>query len=625
MKEFIKKRLDFVDFSRLPKGERIDKMSSFSKVDDISEEKKSFWEKIYDDALAKISSNSGVGGEELKPVQYYSLKEQPSEEEIFEEQVPIIDVVLPNGGNFKAPAYEHIPIFSTQIELLPNQLMKVYENITVIANGNKVREPLIRIIKKESPSQKNKISLILDEVKINGSVVPYQLVEQGEYYVLRPVQGFKLPEGIYVFEFRYLVDRYLWDYGDFYELYWDLTGSHFNLLVNRAFLAVKLPGREKAVKRFVLSGRGNKLSDKNAVLVEGEDNTFGLMNIYPLRMGESLHTFMTIPKVDFSSVTSKQKFVWFVEDYGDILLAMFYLIVVVGASVLSWRYIQKKLKFKNVSVPTPLLTRILWKGFADKKILGCVLLELFRKNIIDIQESNTDVVLVKKTNHSKNITRFEQKLLSLLFVKNDNICKFNAKDKSDKIWNLIEKEAELQLDKFGIIQSKMYIGFNVLMLLLVEMGLVFWHQNSFIWGLLALVDVLWLVFIGFYFFMKFNKLKKVFILIGATICYFISAIVLHIYLNLAAILMLLIGGSLAAIFIKKASGMNALLKNARQVVKNQRDNLLKQQEHIVGSRTFGLQQANILALDLEEYFSDNVKIKNVYRLDKVDKLLNNFH
>lgn len=623
MLEFLKKRLEVVDVTKLPEGERIDKVSSFSKVDDTeAAPKKSFWEKIYDNAIARVSNDQPLTNPAVGEVQYYTLEPQDDDKaDSLAGQMPIINITLPNGAALRAPAYEHIPIYSTQIEILPNAMIKVYENVTVIANGGRVKDGLVRFIKKEAPSRKNKIQLMLDEVRVNGTPIPYELVEQNEYYVLRPVRNFKLPEGVYQFEFRYLADRYLWDYGDFYEFYWDLTGSHFNLLVNRAIAAVKLPGREPAVKRFALTGRVGKLDDKNAVVLSGDNNTLGFMNLYPLMGGESLHLFMTVPKVDFLPVSVTQKTVWLIDDYGDIALSLLYLLAVGLSCLLSWRYIQKRLKFKSVNLSSPLLVRSLWRGAADKKSVGCLLLDLFRRNLIDIQQRDDDILLVRKTVHAKNIPGFEKKVLKLLFSKKDNICKLAAGTKADKLLKLTVRQSARLVSRLGLRLSSLYILFNLFMLAAVETGLCLWNENSLLPGVLLLADGLWLVMIGGYL-LAGGGLARRFAAGAVTLIAMVTAgLFLSVYLSWMTIVMLTAGIWAAVVFSRRAAAQDALLKNAVQSAYKLREMLSEQKEIIAGGRNFVLQQANILALDLEDSYQSNAKIKNFYRLPEVAGLL----
>ena len=619
MRAFVQERLKVVDISNLAKGERIDKSSSFSKVDEVITQK-SFFEKIYEEALERVGVSSGVGIDELSQVQYYSLKEN-NDDDVADTQIPIINATLPMGNTIKAPAYEHIPIFSSQVEILPNQIIKVYENITLVATGNKVKEPLIRFIKKEAPSRENKVHITLDEVKINGTVVPYEITEQKDHFVLKPLNNFSLHEGVYVFEFRYMLDRYLWDYGDFYEFYWDLTGGNFNLLINRALLAVKLPGREPAVKRYALTGSEGNLKDKNSVVINGNGNTSGFMNMYPLMNGESFYTFITVPKVDFLPTANSRSILWFIEDHGDILLSLLYLFTVATASLLSWNYVQKHLKFKKINISSALLIRVLWKDVIDTKAVGCVLLDLFKKNILDIQQRNEDIILVRKSFHAKNISKFENKLLNTIFTKNDNVSKLKQGENANYIYDLIKKEANLLIKKLGLKLSSMYILCNVAMLALVEIGLSLWSDNPLLRGIFLVSNILWITMFIANWYSFGNAIKKIVLNFVSIVSLILSSICLSAVLSWSAILILSLGIIVALTFVKKVSEPTALLKNAIQAVYKQKDFLLEQKDNICSGKNFILQQANIFALDLDYLFENNPKIKDIYRLTEIQKLL----
>ena len=85
MVEYIQNRVEDLDITVLPDGDTFDKISSFSRVDDLPpEEKKSMWEKIYDGAMERISGAPGVNTD-IRPVEYYTPKRDIDEEEQEEE------------------------------------------------------------------------------------------------------------------------------------------------------------------------------------------------------------------------------------------------------------------------------------------------------------------------------------------------------------------------------------------------------------------------------------------------------------------------------------------------------------------------------------------------------------
>lgn len=622
MLEFLRQRLEVVDFSVLSEGDSIDKMSSFSSVDDGSvTPKKTFWEKMYDDAIARVSGEKATEKLKLNNATYYSLQEQEKEEIVAQDNVPVINVRFPNGKELKAPAYEHIPEYITKIEVLPTGVLKIVEDVTIVANGNKVQEGLVRFIKKKSSQGKNNVKVILNEVRINDEIVPYELAEQKDYFMLRPEKNFRLPEGVYVFRFNYLLDRSLWDMGDYFEFYWDLTGGYINLLVNKAILVVKLPGREPSVKRFVLTGKAGKLADNEAVVLEGGKNTLGFISLRPLLSNESMHVFLTIPKVDFLPINSSRKILWHLEDSGDVLLSLMFLVIIGTASILSWRYVKKNMKFKNINIMSPLVVRSLWRGGADNKSVGCVLLDLFRKNIIDIQSRNGGVILVRKSSHSRNVSRFENKFLKVLFATKDNICKLSEFKQMNKLSELVGAQSKMLVNLLAIRMSNIYWMFSAFMLLVVEVALALWSDNQLALKLMLIADVFMILAIaGYCLYGKYwwRKALALVLMLGALLGV-IS--VLSVCLSWLSVVMLLLGVACAVIFCKRILSRDAILKNAVKAVYNMRDFLEEQKENIGSGRNFVVQQANIFALDLEDKYEINDKIKSVYRLDDVQKVM----
>ena len=625
MVEYIQNRVEDLDITVLPDGDTFDKISSFSRVDDLPpEEKKSMWEKIYDGAMERISGAPGVNTD-IRPVEYYTPKRDIDEEEQEEEQVPLINLQLPNGVPLQAVAYEHIPYFAAQIDVLPNRMLQVQEDIVVVANGRKVKEPLARFIRKKPISGHGKMQLILEDVVINGSRIPYEVMERRDYYVIRPQQRISLPEGAYVFEFKYVLDRSLWDYGDFYEFYWNLTGGTFNLLVERAIVSLKLPGREPATKYYALTGKAGQLNDKNAVVTKGNDNIMGFMNLKPLMNGESLHIFLTLPKVDFLPETDAQRVVNWIENKGDIVLSALYLLAVIISSILSWRYIQKRLKFKSVTLSSVLVVRALWRGGADVKSIGCALLDLFRKHLIDIEERENDIILVRKTTHARRIAKFDRKLLGLLFSKKDSICRLVSSRQVNSLKTVVRKETEKNVKKLGLYLSRMYLFFNAAMLIVAEAGFILWNPNSTLLIGFALINI-WLIFMAcIYLIMKSTWFCKIILFGMLVVLLMASAILLSVYLCWQAIAMLLLAVCISIVFCKRTSEIDALLKNGVQSACQMREFLIKQKETIENGRNFAVQQPNIFALDLESEYKNNSKIKSNYRLDMVQKLLEHLY
>lgn len=291
MEEFIKERLKTVVITKLDENEdlnnlkSIDVQHSAEYINMLKESKKSTFEKIYDNAMKRLSGPEGRTPEDInEPYDdvYYYINDQPSVEEQKKEwaapDFPVVNVELPNGTQTLVPAKEHIPYLFSKIEILPTGLIGINETITVIANGDKLKNGLSRAIPKYSTSRagiRNKIDLTLLSVTVNGQEVPYKAEEAGDKIILTPKEEYTLAPGIYTYNFAYLLDRQLWYYDTFNEFYWDVTGSSWNLVVANAGASVSLPGTQPPLSQNILLGYPGQLTTDGAFIAKGEDNTLG--------------------------------------------------------------------------------------------------------------------------------------------------------------------------------------------------------------------------------------------------------------------------------------------------------------------------------------------------------------
>ena len=67
---------------------------------------------------------------------------------------------------------------------------------------------------------------------------------------------------------------------------------------------------------------------------------------------------------------------------------------------------------------------------------------MYRKNIIDIQQADDTILLVKRTDNLKTLTNKEQKAISFLFTQNEPVLNVNKNNrlKIIRAARVIEKE-----------------------------------------------------------------------------------------------------------------------------------------------------------------------------------------
>lgn len=643
MDNFIKERLKTVVISKLDENEdleslkTIDVQHSAEYINTLKESKKSTFQKIYDSAMNRISGSGQNTREDLAPTYddvYYYTNDTPADNVAQQQQewqkpdFAVVDVELPNGEKVLAPAKEHIPYLFSQIEILPTGLIKVNETVVVVANGEKLKNGLSRSIPKYSTSRINvrhKVDVDLLSVTINGQDVPHKLEEVGNNIVITPQQTYQMQPGVYTYQFDYILDRQLWYYDEFNEFYWDVTGSTWNLVIARAGASVSVPGELKALSQNVLLGYPPELTQDGAFVTEGRNNTLGFAAQVPLFIGEGMHIIISIPKSDFVTPDFNKLFSWFVADYGDILFSGLALAAILISYILSWKYISLgHSKQKSGLKKTAPILRYLIKSVFDKTSFAAWLLELFRKNIIDIQESGGSILLIKKTDSLNSLNRKERKALANLFPNKESVIAVNAQNmlKIRRAFKLVEKDTQNTIKHLALKLNFGYLCFSIGMLILAEIAISLLSVN-FAQSLAILLSCT--ITIAFYVWilkLKFkSKLLGYFSKGMGMLIIFFSLLIMSVYIHpISSLLILIIIYAIFAytsIFAKRSG----LIRNNIKEAAAYKDYLLNSAESIAMGRDFLTQQANILALDLADKFKNAPAIKDYYRLDIVSELI----
>ena len=79
---------------------------------------------------------------------------------------------------------EHIPYLMTNIEILPDGIIKFTDTIVVVANGKKLRNGLTKILPRDIVSRNSEshpIDYTLIDVSVNEQSIPYKFVDLAFY------------------------------------------------------------------------------------------------------------------------------------------------------------------------------------------------------------------------------------------------------------------------------------------------------------------------------------------------------------------------------------------------------------------------------------------------------------
>lgn len=635
--EFFKKRFQiapvsqFNDMDEMNKSNSMDIQHSREYLEQMKEESKSTFEKIYDRAMGRIMGATDLDERKSSETIFY---EQVSQENIPQNaqtevpNVPVVNVVLPNGEKILAPAQEHIPYMMTSYNILPSGLIQVEEDVTIVANGQKLKNGLLKILPKRTTSRakvRKKLDIQLLSVSVDGKELDYKLEEIGNDIYIKPKQTYDLAPGVYNYKFKYLLDRKLWYYDDFTEFYSDVTGSYLNLVITSANAIVSIPNGEGFISQNALLGYPKRFNTRQTLIAKLDPNTIGFAALRPLLPGEGLHILVSLDNKVFVEPDFNRRFAWLITDYGDILYAVLGLICILLSYILSWRYIRSgKYKIASAGRQTVTLLRYFLYGVFDKRTFVATLLELQRKNVIDISKENQTLMLIKKTDNLSFLAKYEKNMLAQLFVGKDSVIsalKANTL-KFNRAVSVVEKGGRNLLRMLSVKLNIGYILFSTGMLVISEFFISLLAINPIQTALVLISGTLTIAFYTWMFRQRYRSKIITYVVQGVAALFILAAILfMSIYVHLITAVLVAVMVFLIFEYSAQFAKRNGLLKNKIKEAQDLYHYLKINSFQIEKTHEMIIQQANIFALELENSYPAPTQMSQSYKLDLAKELL----
>ena len=575
---------------------------------------KSTFRKIYENALKRLEDNQKKTTPNFDSRELLKQHQQTQNTSV-QLNFPTIQISLPSSSKLvTVPVEEHIPYLMNKIEILPGGSVKFTETITIIANNQKLKNGLTKTLPKYIVSRNNnkqKINYTLIGVSVNGNSVQYKLKAGINNIIITPENIYKLDAGVYTYKFEYIADGILWDYKDFKEFYWDITGSSWNLVITRSGATLALPEGVQPIGQMALVGNASKIDETPANIINPTPQNWGYASTRPLLPTESIHLIISLPDVPILNLSWGKRFLLHFSNNADIYISLFTLIAIVVSFWLSEKYIREnKGQLKIPLKKTPVLVRFLAINRYDIKSFGGFLLDLYRKNIIDIQQADETVLLVKRTDNLKSLGRAEQKAVNHLFTQNEPVLNVNKNNrlKIIRAAKIIEKSLYHDLLLFLLKLNSGYLFFSLGMLLVGISFIALMEINS--WYIFStLCGGTFMIGTGIFLFTRPLRNHVLSILTKALGV----AIILLTSLCMAAIISLwcilfIFGGLLSIYYYTTAyTQRNRLLKSYIEDIVKQKEYIIKHRDNILIGREIISQQAYIWVLDMEDEFITTIK------------------
>ncbi len=475
VQSYLKKRLSVIQKANMT-AEEVATPRSISIVDvnNLKEKQKntlSSYEKIYQESIKQAEKNSPLNAETKIDGEFYEFVPSAINQEQFIPDFPYVTIKLSDKKEIMAPAEEHIAYFLTTINIEATGLLNITEKIIFVSNNESFPTGFFRILPKYSYSRNNnkrRYDITLKSVSINGVDHPYKMTEIGNYIYIEPQKPLNLPTGIYTYEFNYLVDRAIWSYNDFDELYWDITARTIINVIGSANALVTLPnGKEFMAQNAIVSTKDN-LHATRVNIVDIAKNILGFSDTEALAVGDDIHLYITLSKDTLIAPDFTKKYLWFIQDFGAVFFAFLSMLAIIVAYYLSLKQIrQNKDKTKANIKRTPAIFRFINSNIFDSRSLLAEILELISKNMIALAEQEKIPVLIKKTDNLQKLSKSSQKLMNILFPAAETSLPATelSKLKLKRAYTYLKKNVYKELTFYKFKLNSLYLLSSILMLL----------------------------------------------------------------------------------------------------------------------------------------------------------------
>lgn len=617
---------DAADLGDLNKSNSMDVQHSAEYIEAMKQDKKSVFEKIYDNMVGRLDepdaqfSPDTIFYEQLKPNQQQQGQALPN--------IPLVQVKLPNGTEVVSPAKEHIPYLLVSYNILPTGLVDVEEDIVVIANGKRLKNGLVKSMPKFTTSRNNvkkKLEITLLSVTLNNREIPYKLQEIGNNVVFVPKEKYMLESGIYTYHFHYLLDRKLWYYDTFTEFYTDVTGGYNGLVTASANAIVSVPDGRTFLSQLAMAGRQSSLSPERTVIAQLSENALGFASIVPVGQNEDMHILVSLDKNIFNEPNLSRRFVWFVTDYGDIMFALFGLLVIYASYYLSWKWVKQNksrlhIRFKQ----TAPLNRYILNGTYDKRSFVSALLELVRYKMLDLKKENTQYLLIKTTDKLQSLPAGLKLIMKQLFSKTDTSVDVSEKNKLkfERAFNRHQSYIQKYFKFLAWRLNVYYLAFSIGMLLLAFYAISYIALNPLETMMILLFSA---TIISFYLWIlryPFTKKWLRYLVRIVDILFIVfTLLVMSVYMHFLAALCITLSIETIIEYSIRFSAKNGLMKTKAQEMSSLYQYLKTNSQTVSQTKEFAAQQANIFAFELESAYDAVAQHNAEYRLDAASALL----
>ncbi len=330
-------------------------------------------------------------------------------------------------------AAETILSYHSDIRIRHDGSMRVTETIKVQAEGIKIRRGIYRDFPtqyKDRHLNSYKVGFDVERVRHNGAATAWHSKHLGNgvrIYIGDAKQ--RINKGVHRYEITYTTNRQLGFFQDFDELYWNVTGSHWDFPIKQASARVHLPARVDAQDLRLTGYTGPRGSTNRELQWRKEIDGGHFVTTGPLPRHHGLTIVIGWPKGIITPPTGQQRAKWLLKDNLNLLAGVTGLALLLAYYLYAWFKVGKDPEagaiYPTYAPPkgySSAAMRYIKRMGYDHQTFTSAIVSLAVKGFLEILETDKKYTLRKLKDAEKaHMAAGEQTLYRKLFSYRDEV------------------------------------------------------------------------------------------------------------------------------------------------------------------------------------------------------------
>ncbi|UCH75866.1 MAG: DUF2207 domain-containing protein [Rhodospirillales bacterium] len=305
-----------------------------------------------------------------------------------------------------AAAQERIIAFDSRVVIAEDGELTVTETITVQAQGDRIRRGIYRdfpTVYRGRDGRAHLVGFKVVEVLRDGR--PENWFTKNRSNGVRVYAGREdvyLRPGRYEYVFTYRTDRQIGFFGEYDELYWNVTGNDWDFAIERARVTIVLPATATILQTAAYTGRQGATGQDWAGWTDDSGNAV-FETTRRLGPKEGLTVAIAWPKGIVAPPSAADELIWTLRGYVGGVAAATALLLVLVYYYVGWRRIGRDPEAGTV-VPrwkppkgvSPAAARFVAKMGFDAKAIGAAVVSLAVKGKLIIEDDGDDDFSLRK-------------------------------------------------------------------------------------------------------------------------------------------------------------------------------------------------------------------------------------